>query len=111
MTGPEIVSWEIYQGSRFSADINLTDPVTGLPVDMTGLGVRSQARKTGVALPQIITVTVITGGIHVELGATESATMAKGTWKFDIEVYNLVDANDVAKPVAGTIIIKEEQTR
>ena len=119
MTGPEIVDFEVYQGSKFECIITIKDPVTKLPADLTGLGVRGMLRKTGVATPVSFvatildqTVTETKGQVMLVLGAeTKTAGMAKGSWKYDIEVYNLTDSDDVAKPIAGVMIIKEQQTR
>lgn len=103
----------IDQGATYTATIPVTTSV-GTPFDLTNYSVRGQVRKdytSSLYLDFTAVVTNATGGIiTVSLTPAQTATLKKGRYKFDVEIYN-VGATDVRRVSEGQLHINPRITQ
>lgn len=104
----------IIQGDRYVRNFRLEDADQN-PMDLTGYGVRGQIRTTpasGDAVDFTASLINAAGGeISLSLTPGETAGLTPGINAYDVELYNLTDADDVIKILKGRIRVRAEVTR
>lgn len=111
---------EILQGDTFRWIINIQD-ATGAALDLTGYTVRGQLRKSYSDLTDTETFTVAyttprtTGQVILTLSALETAAIAKGSYKYDVELEADDNATEndaeVHKLYRGSAVVLPEATK
>jgi len=107
----------IYQGSNFSQELTFLQSAGGAPLDLTGLAVRMQIRKTKAASAVMIELTtangrLVSGGalgtVTMQLNAEETATL-KSNGFYDVEV--VYGPTSVERWLEGEVTVELEVTR
>lgn len=100
----------LHQGATFQAVFVWQDP-NGVPIPLTGLSARLQARRgsqvlldLGVGSGLTLEPAGATGEIHVRIGATVTAGLAQsGT--YELEVFDPLDTDEVHRLVKGRLLV------
>lgn len=104
---------DMEQGSTFQLDVTVTDPATGLQLDLTGYTARSQARSAYTDADPAFNFTCSTpdasGLIVLSLTDEATALIPKGVYVYDLEV--LAPTGNVYKIIKGKIRVTPEATK
>jgi hypothetical protein len=111
---PEKIDLDIYQGDDFYMTIWVTDPNTGVLVDLTGYTFRSQIRPTtdsDVILALFQFSVGGTGKVDLHLPSTDTETLPVGHSVWDFEMTNPSGTGQVMTPCAGVVNVTAQVTR
>jgi len=116
-TKPAKLNIEIYQGDRFSKSFSIktktTESPDPVPLDLTGLTLKGQIRKTfdGNNYTEFdITIDdALEGKFTVFLSSRDTQVMKEGGYVYDIEV--IEDIDNIFKILVGNIEILPEVTK
>lgn len=112
----------MYQGSTFEAYVTIRD-VDGIPVSLADYTIASQARKNYKDVTPAWTFTATledttennilypASVVHLYMGATDTAVIPAGLYKYDVELTLNTDPDTVVKPFLGKIKVESEVTR
>lgn len=113
LTGAEA----IYQGADWYKEFQIIDPSTGLPYNLTGYTIRSQARKKSTDAAASITFTcsvsdASNGVVKLALSNTQTSAVAKGNYKYDVEGVGPTPSTVVHKLIIPSLVtVIEEETK
>lgn len=94
----------IYQGADWYKEFQLIDPSTGLPYDLTGYTVASQARKGANVITFTGTVAAA-GTIRIALTNVQSSAAIKGQYKYDVELTEPAPSAIKHKAILPSLVI------
>lgn len=112
LTGTEA----IYQGADWHKEFQLIDAATRLPYDLSTLEVRASARKKYTDANSTwdfdcAVIDLATATIRLAVSNANSANIAKGIYKYDVEMYSANDAL-VFKVITPSLVeVVEEYTK
>lgn len=107
----------IYQGADWYKDFQIIDPDTSLPYDLTGYTIESQARKKSTDATATIefdcsVIDSAEGTIRLSLSNTDTSSIAKGAYKYDVEAAEPSPSTIVHKVIIPSIVqVVEEYTK
>lgn len=109
---------EVKQGATFRVVFAWED-ADGVPVSLTGLSARMQARPSHRSDEVLLDLTEgagltldhAAGEIRVEIPATTTAALSRTVAVFDVEVFDLADPDEVTRLVEGRLRVSPEVTR
>lgn len=119
----QVENLTIQQGSSFKFRAKLmhrvpdgcTNDCSVIDYDLTGKGIRAQIRRTYDACEAVEFVTDIldaeAGRIELSLPASVTEEMKVASYVWDMEVYDLVDEDDVFRPFKGNVTVEPEVTK
>lgn len=104
---------KIRQGATFQQTF-VFKQMDGVPVDLTGYGIRSQIRKTPSSTTKVIDISAsipapLEGKIELSLTDTQTTALPAGVYVYDVELY--VIGGNVERVLEGAITVTPEVTR
>ena len=99
------------QGSTYSSHVEVRNAIN-LPYDLTGCAARGQIRKSymstnAIDFTAIVDANPLSGVVHLQLSAQQTAAMKAGRYLYDVEIYRNYIENSL--PVTMVMRIAEGQ--